>query len=472
MRAALYLRLSREDGEEVSQSIGNQRLLLGQWAAQHNMDVTAEYIDDGWSGTDFQRPGFQRMLRDMEAGKLDAVLVKDLSRLGRDYIQTGYYLERYFPERGIRLVAVGDGIDTGEGRGLELAPFRSVLNDLYARDISQKVRAVLAAKRQQGRFVGSCAPYGYRRGEGGKLEPEQRTGQVVRRIFGLFLAGEGTTAIARRLEEEGIPSPGAEKGRSGGGWSGQMVRRILLNPVYVGDLAQGRSRRVSYKVKKRLYLPPEQWQVIRDSHTGLVSREQFRQAAQRLAARPRPSQGGEHSLAGLVFCGGCGGRMTFKISGGHCYLVCSRWNHNKSCCSSHSIREDAVEGAILAQLARLAEGVDRPALICQAAQRQKTAQKQRQHQREKVERARLQLYQDRMEGVVTEEEFRQLLEGLRRQQGRTEPKREEPDTSQWEEALGFRRPSRAAMLLLVRRVTVGEGEITVEWTFSPNPSKQ
>ncbi|MGI6030271.1 MAG: recombinase family protein [Eubacteriales bacterium] len=466
MRAVLYLRLSREDGQEgPSQSIENQRMVLRQWAAQRGWTVTEEFVDDGWSGLNFQRPGFQQLLEAVEAGRVKTVLVKDLSRLGRDYIQTGYYLERFFPERGVRLIAVGDGIDTGEGQGLELAPFRSVLNDLYARDISGKVRAVLAAKRQRGEFVGAQPPYGYRRGENGKLVPQPRTAAVVRAIYARWLAGESLSAIAVALGEAGVLSPGEEKGRPGG-WSSQMVRRILTHPVYRGDLVQGRSCRVSYKVPKRKKVPPQQWQVVQGTHEPLVTEEQFTRAAQLLA---QGSGSGiskkEHALSGLVVCGSCGGRMTFKHSGGHCYLVCSRWNHHPKDCKAHSIREDQLEEAVLRELRELLRAVDVQGLAESLGKTRPRSEKELE-QRERYRRLRMQLCRDRAEGLLGEEEYRVLVQRLQR--SRQEPAERTETEREWNlwvaEALRLERLERALAVTVVRKIVVGE-EVTVEWNF-------
>ena len=208
MRVGLYLRLSREDGEGESQSIQSQRLLLTEFCQQQGFAVAAEYVDDGYSGTTFQRPAFAKMLADIEQGRIDTVITKDLSRLGRDYILTGHYLERYFPAHGVRYIALGDNIDTGRGQD-DMAPFRAVVNDLYARDISRKVRASLLAKKQAGLFIGARPPYGYRRQaeDKNRLEPDPDTAGVVKQIFCWAAAGWGATAIARRLEEMGVAGP-------------------------------------------------------------------------------------------------------------------------------------------------------------------------------------------------------------------------------------------------------------------------
>ena len=198
MRAGLYLRLSREDGEGESQSIASQRLLLTRYCQEQGILIGSEYADDGYTGTNFQRPAFQRMLADIEAGLIDTVITKDLSRLGRDYIMTGHYLERYFPEKGVRYIALGDNIDTLRGQD-DMTPFRAVVNDLYARDISRKVRASLDAKKRAGQFIGARPPYGYRRSDQdhGKLEEEPEKARWVRRMFEWAAQGQSPGQIAQ-----------------------------------------------------------------------------------------------------------------------------------------------------------------------------------------------------------------------------------------------------------------------------------
>lgn len=212
MRVGLYLRLSREDGEGESQSIQSQRLLLTKFCQQQGFAVAAEYVDDGYSGTTFQRPAFAKMLADIEQGRIDTVITKDLSRLGRDYILTGHYLERYFPAHGVRYIALGDNIDTGRGQD-DMAPFRAVVNDLYARDISRKVRASLLAKKQAGLFIGARPPYGYRRQaeDKNRLEPDPDTAGVVKQIFCWAAAGWGGNGHRPAAGRDGGRRPDAQR---------------------------------------------------------------------------------------------------------------------------------------------------------------------------------------------------------------------------------------------------------------------
>ncbi len=350
-RAGLYLRLSREDGEQESQSIASQRTLLTRYAGEQGLSVSEIYIDDGWSGTTFDRPGFQRMLADIEAGKLDTVLTKDLSRLGRDYIQTGHYIERCFPAHGVRYIAVGDRIDTAaEDSALRLAPFLNVINDFYAADISRKVRLALTARRKAGRFIGAYAPYGYRKGEDGILLIDPATAPNVRRLYRDFLAHGSVLGTAKRMTEWGIPTPSARRQGAEVGekihsiWSEQTVRRILTSPTYAGHMTQNRSRKYSHKLDRRVRLPPSEWITVPHTHEAIVSQSEFDCVQSILAARSYRRNGGEgHLLTGLARCADCGGPMTYvRESEARTYLVCQGYRRGGRLhlCTGHWVRED------------------------------------------------------------------------------------------------------------------------------------
>ncbi len=349
-RAGLYVRLSRDDGaDKVSESIKNQQDFLLRYAAEQGFEVAEIYADDGWSGTNFDRPAFQRMIRDIEEKKINLVLTKDLSRLGRDYILTGHYLERYFPEHQIRYIAVNDGIDTFENSiANELNPFKAVMNDMYARDISNKVRTALTTKKQNGKFIGAFAPFGYQKSaeDKNKLEVDPLTAPTVKRIFQLFLSGESMKRIAQRLTQEGVLTPSKQRQAQRGAdrWNDVMIKRILTNETYIGNLTQNRTRKINYKLKKKQRLEKEQWITVEHTHQGIVSQEAFRQTQILLGKRtyrPIRREGKEHRLSGLVYCADCGSKMTFLGE----YLVCSNWRKDSKNCSSHSIREQEAEAA-------------------------------------------------------------------------------------------------------------------------------
>ena len=365
--AALYLRLSQEDGERwgESQSISNQRIFLTQYCQANGFTVAECYIDDGYTGTNFNRPGFQRLLRDIERGKIKTVITKDLSRLGRDYIETGRYVECYFPEKGIRYIAVNDGVDTGkeESAGNDMSAFKAVFNDFYARDVSRKVRSALTAKRRAGKFIGAWAPYGYQKDpkQPGKLVPDPESAGVVRRIYRDFLKGESVRGIAEGLTEDKIPTP-MEK-RSGGlkaqrRWNESTIRRILTCETYAGNLTQNQIKTISYKVKKRIPVPKKEWIVVSNTHEPLITKEEFQMAQQLFKTRSSPREPKDrHLLSGLVFCGDCGSPMTFVKDGPRTYLVCSSSRRYPGSCKTHCVREDEVERTLLDSLRKLSEGI-------------------------------------------------------------------------------------------------------------------
>ncbi len=285
-KAAIYLRLSRDDGREgESESIAGQRMFLLDFCEKNSFEIAREYVDDGFSGTNFDRPGFRKMIVDAGLEKFDVIITKDMSRLGRDYIATGEYIERFFPENGIRYIAVNDGVDTGkETGGNEMIAFRAVFNDMYAKDISKKVRSALDARRASGKFIGSTPPYGYKKDENdrGRLVPDEKTRKNVERIYKEFLDGKSMLAIARSLTKDGVSTPSAVRGGAGkksSEWNSVMIKRILSNPTYAGDLTQGFVRKLNYKTKKRVKLEKNARFVAVSTHEPLVSREIFEKAA-------------------------------------------------------------------------------------------------------------------------------------------------------------------------------------------------
>ncbi|MGN0607138.1 MAG: recombinase family protein [Oscillospiraceae bacterium] len=276
---ALYARLSRDDGTvSSSYSIVNQLAMLNDFAQRNNFSVYDEYIDDGFSGTNFNRPDFQRLISDIGKGIISNIIVKDLSRLGRDYVMTGFYLERFFPENNVRFVAVNDGIDTDFSDSLELSPFKAVMNDMYARDISRKVRASLDTLKRQGKFIGSSAPYGYKKSlsDKGILEIDENVCDNVRLIFSLFLEYRSFSYIAGYLNKAGIPSPMKYKNNSADNlWNSVTVKNILTNETYAGNITQNKRRKINCKINKRINLDRSQWITIKNTHAPIITYEMF-----------------------------------------------------------------------------------------------------------------------------------------------------------------------------------------------------
>ena len=334
-RVGIYARLSRDDerqGESVS--IENQKLMLRHYCTQQGWEVVETYVDDGWSGTNFDRPGFCRMMEDVREKKIDLVLVKDLSRLGRDYIEVGKYTDCVFPYYGCRFVALNDGVDTLRQTDDVTMIFKNVINDIYARDTSKKIRAVRRANAESGKFMGYKAPYGYLRSPGDKhrLVVDPPASEVVRRIFALRREGWGMQAIADALNEDRIPPPrDYELGISLHLWRRETVRSILGNEAYIGNLVQLKQGSLSYKDRRQRQKPPETWVRISGTHEPIVETAVWEavRALDRSGQKFRRSNGGD-LLAGLVFCAVCGkpmGRIVnYKCRGGeqrtYPYYIC------------------------------------------------------------------------------------------------------------------------------------------------------
>lgn len=369
-RAALYMRLSKEDGNCESTSITNQRKLLSRYASDHHFTVTAEFCDDGWSGTSFDRPAFKQMIAAIEAGEINLVLVKDLSRLGRDYIATGQYTELYFPSRQVRCIAVNDGYDS-LSCDTDLIPFKNVMNEMYARDISRKIRSSLKSRMEEGAFIGNFPPYGYQRSETDRhsLVPDMAAAPVVKEIFYLAFLGSTTGEIAKELNRRNIPCPSLHRYLKSSShspadslppktWTGNTVLKMLHNPVYLGHMAQGKTRKLSFKSTQNLPLPSSQWTTVPHTHEPLVKETVFLSVQSGLdARRHKKSSGFSNLFTGIAFCSGCGHGMS--TYGGHSpcrRLVCGSYkSKGNAACSSHFIPYDDLCAIVLFEITKQLE---------------------------------------------------------------------------------------------------------------------
>lgn len=370
-KAAVYLRVSREDQDkEQSNSIINQRLLIEEYLkTKPEITITQEQVDDGYSGTGFDRPGFNKMMESVRAGEINCIVVKDLSRFGRNYIETGRYIQQIFPFLGLRFIAVNDGFDSlyrNNSTDNILIPFKNLINDAYSRDISIKIKSQLDLKRKKGEFIGAFAPYGYQKHaqDKNKLIIDTYAAAVVGQIFRLKLAGYSHANIARQLNDCHIYSP-AEYKKAGGeayisgfrvysssAWTAVSVGRILSNPVYVGDMQQGKSYAPSFRGGRRLPVPPDNWISAQGTHEPIVSREKYDLVQQLLSedARTSPHQEQLYPLSGRIYCADCGQPMVRKVVSAkgsrYSYYICSLHKAAKQQCSSHSISAEWVEKAL------------------------------------------------------------------------------------------------------------------------------
>ena len=368
---ALYPRLSHEDElQGESNSISNQKRILETFAKQNGFTNLRWYTDDGYSGANFQRPGFQAMLADIEAGKVGTVIVKDMSRLGRNYLQVGFYTEMLFPQKGVRFIAVNDNVDSANG-GMDndFTPLRNLFNEWLVRDTSKKIKAVKRAKGMSGKPVTSKPVYGYLMDEDENYIVDEETAPVVRQIYQLCLAGNGPTKIARMLTEQQIPTPGTLEYRRTGStrryhpgyeckWATNTVVHLLENREYTGCLVNFKTEKPSYKLKHSIENPPEKQAVFENHHEPIIDRETWERVQELRKQRKRPNRYDEVGLfSGILFCADCGSVMyqqryqTDKRKQ-DCY-ICGSYKKRTADCTAHFIRTDLLTAGVLSNLRKV-----------------------------------------------------------------------------------------------------------------------
>lgn len=440
---ALYCRLSRDDGQEGdSNSVANQKRMLSKYAKEAGLGNTRYYVDDGYTGTNFRRPSFQKLIEDIELGYVSTVIVKDMSRLGRDYLQVGYYTDSYFPDHNIRFIAINDMVDSEEGEN-ELAPFRNVMNEMYARDISRKVRSAHRIRGNCGEPL-SQPPYGYMKSpENPKkwiVDPEPA--KVVKEIFRLYMNGKGADSIARILEGDSILNCTAywqSKGIGRGGkktqpnpykWKDTTIQKILSRQEYCGDVINFKTYSKSFKKKGRLENPPENWVIFKNVHEPIIERSVF-ERVQELRGKtkhraPKPENGDKNMFTDLLRCADCGRKLwyhTNTINKNIHYFACSNYakDYRGSCISRHYIRADAIEEVVKLELGRIASYLRRDeeafaAVLAQKTNAETLAEKKLTEAKlqkaisrnETVARLYEKVYEDNATGKVTDEWFMQL----------------------------------------------------------------
>lgn len=440
--AALYIRLSREDGDkEESDSVQNQRELLQSFAASEpDMGIQEIFIDDGYTGTSFERPGFERMMEKIRRKEINCVIVKDLSRFGRNYIAVGNYLEQIFPFLNVRFISINDMLDSyqnPQSMNNLLIPVKNIINDEYCRDISNKVRSTLDRKRRDGKFIGSFACYGYRKDPADKnrLLTDTEAAETVQQIFQWFLEGVSVLGITRRLNERSIPSPSAYKqslgmnyrpaNGGGGQWNDRTVRRILHNQMYIGNLVQGVSRVRSYKMQKPVEIPQEDWIVVENTHQPIIAPAVFEQVQDLLRrdTRTPPKKQQVSLFAGFLECFDCGRAMEKKTNrqpyGTYVYYHCSTYTkRDREACTKHTIREMELEQAVLASIQKqialvvsmdeLIDKINRSPTARRQSGRLERSIAEQERTLEKLRGFRRSLYEDWKNGDITREEYRDM----------------------------------------------------------------
>jgi DNA invertase Pin-like site-specific DNA recombinase len=435
-KVASYIRLSKED-EKVkgvireSESITNQRNLLLSYINDNNLTLVKEYVDDGVSGTTFDRPQFNIMIEDIERGLINMVITKDMSRLGRDYIQAGHYMEQYFPSKNVRYISLLDNIDTYlDNSNNDIAPFKAILNDMYSKDMSKKIRSVLKSKKEQNKFLGKVAPYGYQKSPDNKhrLVIDPIAGMVVERIYSLFLGGKGVRQIADILSLDGVPIPSVHNkikvgnmGMSYGLWSHTGVRRIIQNEVYTGTLIQNKYKKLNYKSKKLVETDPSAWIITLNAHEPIISRDEYDKARRILEinSHHKPSKH-KYLLSGLLRCHDCGSFISLTLKDkkyNQVYGRCGRYvaYHRFGLCTTHSFNYTKLEQGVLKKVKELCLMYVDPGRVDSIYADAKLNKTGVDAKIKLLEKELLQLekrldilYDDRVNGVITVDNFKRL----------------------------------------------------------------
>lgn len=366
-KVGVYIRLSKEDSnkKEESESIINQRNLIKSYLKRNNLEIESEYVDDGYSGTSFDRPAFNKMISDIENKKINMVITKDLSRLGRDYIQSGYYLEQYFPLKKVRYVSILDNIDTSiDSTNNDIAPFKSLFNDMQSKDTSRKIRSILRNKKEQGLFLGSSSSYGYKKSihDKHKLVIDEYASIIVKKIFTLAVNGKSNKEICEILNKDNIKTPIEYKNNTYNNkkWSPSTIHNILSNRIYTGDMVQGTQAKLSYKSKKRIFLSSNQWIIVENSHEPIISKEVF-ELVNKNKTRTKTKRN-KLLLEGLIYCNECNSILGVRVDGRnknniHHTINCNNFLRHKSC-TSHFMIYQTLEKEILKTINTKLSNVD------------------------------------------------------------------------------------------------------------------
>ena len=517
-RVGLYMRLSREDGDkEESSSVTNQREMLKRYVfEQENFFIVKEYVDDGYTGTNFDRPGFKQMIEDIEAGIIDTVITKDFSRLGRERLGVGHYTEIYFPEHNVRYIALLDNIDTYFDAGMnDMAPFKGVINDMYVRDISKKIRSSLIERKKAGNFLGVTAPYGYQKDPNNKfhLIINEKEAEVVKRVFRLYLEGNGLTRIAQILTKDGIPVPGESRdiGKTRrtalySSWKQTTIRRILDNRVYLGELVQFKRRKINYKSKRRITVPEEERYICRGTHEAIIDEESFN-AVQNILKKNKSFKGTKHDylFKGLLFCSECGARLNVTYSnyalkryGEYRYTtICYSYSRLYSdICTRHSNSIPELEEVLIKHIKEVCKRYINENLqdeLISMAKKQKQLELKQISNEKRLETISQKisdiglyiknLYMDKVKGVVSENDYISLVADFTKDRDNLIKEKEElitiinnqkpqiDETAKIEklakEFLSLEKPTKQLLNELIEKITISENkEINIYFKFN------
>ncbi len=517
-RAGLYMRLSREDGDkEESSSVTNQREMLKRYCQeQDNFFIVKEYVDDGYTGTNFDRPGFKQMIEDIEAGIIDTVITKDLSRLGRERLGVGHYTEIYFPEHNVRYIALLDNIDTYMDAGMnDMAPFKGVINDMYVRDISKKIRSSLIERKKAGNFLGVTAPYGYKKDPNNKfhLVINEKEAKIVKRVFRLYLEGNGLTRIAQILTKGGVPVPGESRdiGKTRktalySSWKQTTIRRILDNRVYLGELVQFKRRKINYKSKRRITVPEEERYICKGTHEAIIDEESF-DAVQNILKKNKSFKGTKHDylFKGLLFCSECGARLNITYSnyalkkyGEYRYTtICYSYSRLYSdICTRHSNSIPELEEVLIKHIKEVCKRYINENLqdeLVSMAKKQRSLELKQINNEKRLETLEQKisdiglyiknLYMDKVKGVVSENDYISLVADFTKDRDNLIKEKEElikiinnqkpliDETAKIEklakEFIALEKPTKQLLNELIEKITISENkEINIYFKFN------
>lgn len=517
-RVGLYIRLSREDGDkEESSSVTNQREILKRYVTeQENFFIVKEYVDDGWTGTNFDRPGFKQMIEDIEAGIIDTVITKDLSRLGRERLGVGHYTEIYFPEHNVRYIALLDNIDTYMDAGMnDMAPFKGVINDMYVRDISKKIRSSLIERKKAGNFLGVTAPYGYKKDPNNKfhLVINEKEAEVVKRVFRLYLEGNGLTRIAQILTKDGVSVPGESRdiGKTRktalySSWKQTTIRRILDNRVYLGELVQFKRRKINYKSKRRITVPEEERYICKGTHEAIIDEESF-DAVQNILKKNKSFKGTKHDylFKGLLYCAECGARLNITYSnyalkkyGEYRYTtICYSYSRLYSdICTRHSNSIPELEEVLIKHIKEVCSRYINENLqdeLISMAKKQRMLEMKQINNEKRLETLEQKisdiglyiknLYMDKVKGVVSENDYISLVADFTKDRDNLIKEKEEliriinnqkpliDETAKIEklakEFIALEKPTKQLLNELIEKITISENkEINIYFKFN------
>ena len=452
--AALYCRLSKDDGStNESMSIYSQKAMLKQYAEQNDIAIYDYYVDDGYSGTNFKRPAFKKMITDIENGKINCVITKDLSRLGRNYLESGAYIEMYFPQKNVRYIAITDGIDTINSYEFDIMPFKNILNEMYAKDTSKKVKSALKSRMKEGTYIGSKAPFGFKKDPDDKhrLTIDERVRYIIELVYELCLEGKGTQLISQEMMKRKIPRPSSflenadklygltEENKYK--WTHRMVLSILRDPVYCGNMERNKRPTLSFKNRKRLYVPKEDRIVVKDTHEGIVSEEVWKQVQEMLDKRKSTNKSGityDNIFKGLVKCPTCGYALTPKAdyrlnkkeTMDFVHFSCSDYKkYGVKACTSHRINARDLYNVVLEDIQyhgkmalssredfvmKIAEKIDKDKVDERKDKTEKLSLDK--NKLKDLDRAFEKLYEDRLSESISERNFNLMNEKLSKQQ--------------------------------------------------------